>query len=405
MATLLKIAWRNIWRHKVRSRLIVFSVAFGIWAGLFMQGYVNGMAEGRIRIAIQNELSHLQIHHPAFKKDMEPVFVIHDASGIRTFIEKSPAIKAVTLRHVAKGMVASPVATAGIKINGIIPGQEVNVTAIRDKIIDGDFFPGKSRNEMLMGEKLSRKLKVKTGDKVVITLVDRENNITSGAFRVKGLYRTSNAPYDESNVFVDESTLYPLTTGTPEYNEIAILLKDNKDLAGFASTLKKQYPGLLVESWRELAPELDLTISTVRQSMVIFMGIIMLALAFGIINTMLMAVLERTRELGMLMALGMTKGRIFLMIFYETILLVFTGTPFGVLAGAMTVYYFNVHGIGLSRWKDVYESFGYSDVVRTSVNKEDYWVIIILVVITALVSSLFPARKAVRLNPAEAIRK
>lgn len=405
MGTLVVIAWRNIWRHKVRSRLIVFSVAFGIWAGLFMQGYLNGMTEGRIQNVIRNELSHLQFHHPEFPKDMQPGFFIPGAETVAKNIAASAGVKSVALRHLAKGMITSPVSTAGVKINGILPAVEDRTTGLRSKLLQGAYFPGKSRNEMLMGEKLAAKLKVKTGEKVVITLLDRENNIVSVAYRIRGVYKTPNAPYDELNVFVDESTLYPLTTGRRVFHEIAVLLTGNDQLRAAESRWKQDYPTLLIRNWRELEPALDLTISTVSQSMVIFMGIIMLALAFGIINTMLMAVLERTRELGMLMALGMTRGRVFLMIFYETLLLVFTGTPFGIVAGSLTVLYFNKHGLDTSKWKEVFESFGYSNVVRTQLNSSDYWVIVRWVCITAVGSSLFPARKALQLNPAEAIRK
>jgi len=138
---------------------------------------------------------------------------------------------------------------------------------------------------------------------------------------------------------------------------------------------------------------------------VIFMGIIMLALAFAIINTMLMAVLERTSELGVLMALGMDKLLVFLMVFYETLLLVLAGLPLGALAGWLSVRYYGIRGVDLSEHKEVLASFGFSEKVYPNLNPDDFIIMLELVCLTAILSGLLPARRALKLTPSEAIRK
>lgn len=403
--TILKIAWRNIWRHRLRSIAIIVSVGFGLWAGLFIKGYMNGLVEQRLNSVITGELSHLQIHHPQFREDYDLKYHISGASGIISGISRDKRVKAVSGRLVAKGMIVSPKVTAGVQINGIEPVAENRVSGISRKLIEGAFFPDSSRNEILMGSKLAGKLKVRLNAKVVLTLVDKNNTVTSGAFRVKGIYRTDNAPYDETNVFVKTSSLFPLTTLTDERNEIAVLLNNGDDLPAIIHSLSNTFSSLEILDWMHLAPEMNIYVGVLDQSMIIFMGIIMLALAFAIINTMLMAVLERTSELGVLMALGMEKAKIFLMVFYETVLLILAGLPMGALAGWLSVSYYGRKGIDLSEHKEVLASFGFSERVYPGLNPDDFIIMLELVCLTAILSGLLPARRALKLTPSEAIRK
>jgi len=378
---------------------------FGLWAGLFMQAYLNGVVEERVRIAIAKELSHIQIHHPEFRKEFDARYPVDKGPEVMKEIARMSEVAAVSGRVIGKGMIATATGSAGIRINGVDPSQEDSVTHISQNIIEGNYFTPGSKNEILVGERLLKKLKLKRNSKVILTLLDKDNNITSGAFRIKGVYKTQNTPYDEANAFVKRNDLAALLNTNDGIHEIAVLLKSNEALGPVAERIKAAYPLVKTETWMEVSPEMDLVVSTMGQSLWIYMSIIMLALAFGIINTMLMAVLERTREIGMLMALGMSKGRLFTMILLETLFLVFIGTPLGMLAGFFTAYYLGSHGIDMSAYKEVYESFGFGEIIYPKLNPQDYYTVLELVIITAVVSSLFPARKALSLNPSEAIRK
>ena len=402
---LIKIAWRNIWRHKARSSVIVFSVVFGLWTGLFIQAYMNGLVDERIHTAISKEISHIQLHHPDFKKNYEAKYSIPDGNAILDSISRIPTVKAVSGRIVSKGMITTTTGSAGIKISGVDSAPEDSVTHLSNNIISGKYFTPDVRNEILVGEKLLQKLKLKLNSKVVVTLLDNSNNIVSGAYRIKGIYRTQNTPYDETNVFVERSELAQLLGMNQDPHEIAILLTSNELLDSIYNGIAAKHPSLKTESWKEISPEMNLIVSTSGQSMLVYMSIIMLALAFGIVNTMLMAVLERTREIGMLMAVGMNKTRVFTMILLETIFIVFAGTPIGMLLGFFTVTYFGHHGIDMSANKELYASFGFSEVIYPKLSFGNYIAILELVTVTSLISSIFPARKALSLNPSEAIRK
>jgi ABC-type lipoprotein release transport system permease subunit len=380
-------------------------VIFGLWAGLFIQAYVNGMVEERVRTAIVKEISHIQLHQPEFKNDYLIKYFIDNGQNTLSDISHLTNVKAATGRVIAKGMIATATGSSGIKVNGIDPISENNVSLLSESITEGKYFSSSTHNQIIVGEKLLKKLKLKLNSKVVLTLLDKENNIISGAFRIKGVFKTQNTPYDEMNVFVNRNELSALLSIPGEINEIAILLSSNESLDTTYNLLVGKYPFVKTETWKEISPEMDLIVSTAGQSILVYMGIIMLALAFGIINTMLMAILERTREIGMLMALGMNKLKVFTMILMETFFLVFSGAPLGMAFGYLTTTYFGTHGIDMSKYKDVYASFGISEIIYPRLNMQDYLVILEMVIITTVIASLFPARKAISLNPSEAIRK
>jgi ABC-type lipoprotein release transport system permease subunit len=303
---------------------------------------------------------------------------------------------------------ASTAATgAGVMINAIDPDKEKEVSKIHQFIIDGDYFEKTARSApILISKKLSTKLKAKIGSKIVLTIQHTSGELAYGLFRVSGIYKTSNNIYDEPNIFVKKEDLIALTGYDPSMtSEIAILL-DNTELTNtITNDLKNRYPGLSVLAWNELEPLLAGLSSMMDQMSYLLLIIILIAMAFGIINTMMMAVLERTRELGMLMAVGMNKRKVFFMIMLETIFLSLVGTVAGIVISAVTIHYTGLNGINFSAWAEGYEAWGYSALVYPSLYLSFYIGMTVLVIITATISSIYPARKALRFNPAAALKE
>lgn len=189
-------------------------------------------------------------------------------------------------------------------------------------------------------------------------------------------------------------------------HETIIYLNDIEQLDTTIKQLKTAFPDLLVQSYKEIAPELDLFASQISMVSIVYIAIFMLALIFGIINTMLMAVLERVRELGMLMAIGMNRFKVFFMIVTETLILGMLGTPVGLFISFLIVEYFGKHGLNLFFYSQKsMEQFGMSSFIYLKLNYSDYFILAVSVFITSLLASIYPAYKAIRLKPAEAIRK
>jgi ABC-type lipoprotein release transport system permease subunit len=402
---LIKIASRNIWRSRKRSLTIIAAVSFGLWAGIFMTAFYNGVIEQRINTAISSELSHIQLHHPQFRKDHEIKYFLPEGRKILKEIPQDSLVKNISGRIIIQGMIASAAGSSGITINGVMPKEENRLTNLNGKIIRGNYFNPKKTNEIILSERLRKKLKLDLNKKAILTFQDSEGNLASAAFRIKAIYKTINAPYDDSNVFVNITDVDVLAGIPNEINEIAVLLKSSNSLDESQNKLIQKFPETEIQNWKEIAPELGYTVSVGDKMMFIFMGIIMLALGFGIINTMMMAVLERTREIGMLLALGMNKFKIFMMIVLETFFLILAGCPIGIVLALVTIGITQRTGIDFSQFSDAYSSFGYSSIFYPSLSGKQFGVMIILVVITAFVSALFPARKALQLNPAESLKK
>jgi ABC-type lipoprotein release transport system permease subunit len=402
---LIKVAWRNIWRSKKRSIIIIISVMIGLSAGIFLMAFYNGMIEQRVNTAIQSEISHIQVHHPEFLKDYDIKYRLLDGLTVLKEIQSNTNVKATTGRIIIRGMVASASGSAGITINAIIPEAEKEVTDLPGKLKEGNYFNQQKINELIISEKLIKKLKLNISNKAILTFQDIEGNIASAAYRIIGVYKTVNTPYDEANVFVNIKDVDSLTGIPGQLNEIAVLLKSNTLLNKTQNELVEIFPTTEIKNWMAISPEIGLTVSVADQMVYIFMGIILLALAFGIVNTMMMAVLERTREIGMLLALGMNKLKVFSMILMETFFLVLAGCPGGIAFAFIAIAISQKTGISFNKFKEVYSSFGYSDVIYPTLTSWQFWMIMLLVIITAIVSALFPAWRALQLKPAESIRK
>lgn len=210
---------------------------------------------------------------------------------------------------------------SGVRIVGIDPVNEKKVTNIYNKIIEGTYLDINSvRNPIIIGKKLADKLNVKIKSKVVIVTQQIDGSIVKDQYRVVGIYRTSNSMFDEMNVFVLKNNLSTLLNIDNNCtHEIAIRLNSNELLENAKLKLNFTYSGYDIKTWLELMPEVKIVVETMDLTMIIFLGIMLFALIFVIINTMLMAILERVKELGMLMAIGMNKTKIFMMIMYETV--------------------------------------------------------------------------------------
>jgi ABC-type lipoprotein release transport system permease subunit len=401
------IAWRNIWRNKLRSLVVILAVTLGLFGILFMIALSNGMVVQKIDASINNELAHIQVHDTGFIQDPSLHFYIKDPGRLEAEIAATPGVKAVCSRIKAMAMASTAATGAGVMINAIDPEKEKEVSKIYQYIIEGDYFEKETKTALIViSQKLASKLEAKMGSKIVLTIQHTSGELAYGLFRISGIYKTSNAMFDEPNIFVLKEDLVALTGFDPaNASEIAILLDNTESTDQITDQLKEKYPALSVLAWSQLEPLLAGLSSMMDQMAYLLLIIILIAMAFGIINSMLMAVLERTRELGMLMAVGMNRRKVFLMIMLETIFLSLVGTVAGIIISAVTIHYTGISGINFSKWAEGYEAWGYSALVYPSLYIDFYIGMTVLVIITAIISSIYPARKALKFNPAVAIRE
>jgi ABC-type lipoprotein release transport system permease subunit len=248
-------------------------------------------------------------------------------------------------------------------------------------------------------------LDYKIRNKIQITLSDEKGTPVQGTFRVCGIYRTTNTGFDQATMFVNARELADLYDGKSVLiHEIAIMIDDIENVGSAREKLTGISTSNTVSTWKDLAPDAAMMNDFMIMYYLIFIGIVMFALAFGIINTMMMTILERTKELGMLMAIGMNRRRIFSMIMLETIFLTIVGAAAGMFAGWVIVKSLGNTGIHFASWGEGFEAIGFAATVYPVITPSFFVIITVMVIVTAIISSVWPARKALRLDPAEAIR-
>lgn len=402
---ILKIAWKNVWRSRGRSLVVIGAIVVGIWALLFGTGFMNGFMVSYMADIINHDVSNLQIHNPEFKNDYDINFYIPDGMKKAEEVRNWQGVRGATTRIIVNGMVASSRKAAGVQIRGVDVQNEAIVTRLDSLISEGAYFEGIKKNPIIIGEKIAEELKVKIRSKVVLTFNDGNGDITAAAFRVVGIVKSSSIKINGQYAFVRQEDLFKILANGNHIHEIAMVTDSQIDEESIVNKYNEKYPVDLAESWRKIAPELAFMQEMYSQMLYILLVIIMTALVFGIVNTMLMAVLERMRELGMLMAIGMTKLRVFLMVLVETIYLSIVGAPVGLFVGWLTIRYYQNAGVDLTNYSEGLEAFGYSSILYPYLEVNAYIVVTIGVAVTAFIGAIYPAWKAVKLNPVEALHK
>jgi len=404
LLTLIKISWRNIWRNKLRSLVVIFSIVFGLLGGIIIIAMSYGLNEERMNNAVDTYLSHIQIHNILFSEDYNIKHTINNLDIIEKAINEDERVVSYSKRIVLNGMLSNSNGSYGIQVKGVDPEEEVKVTNTYEKIIDGEYFKSKRDNTIIVGKKLADKLNLNLKSKVVITFQDENYELTSLLYRVEGIFRSGNSRYDEMNVFVKNKSIIKNLPGFKGYHEMPILLNDidirgevKKDLIPLSSNN-------IVEGWDDISKELAYANEMLSAVLYIFMMIILSGLSFGVVNTMLMAILERRKEIGMLMSIGMNRYKIFMMISFETIFLSLIALPFGLLTSYMIVDYYSVVGIDLSVVEAGLENFGVGTRLYFKVPNEEYFNVSLMVFVISIFSSIFPSIRALKINPVEATK-
>ncbi|MFY0686836.1 MAG: ABC transporter permease [Cyclobacteriaceae bacterium] len=399
---ILSLAWKNIWRSKRRSFVVIGAIIVGVWALIFQFSFYQSFIDGYSKNAIEHDYSHIQIHNEDYLLEPDLKSSIQQVEVLDKVLLDTNVFKTVSKRQIVNGMVASTKTSAGIQIYGIDPEGEQVATRLGDQLMEGTYFNKFKRNPILISNKIADKLKLKIRSKVVLTMQDIDGEITSASFRVEGIFESKSPRINMGVVYVRLDDLQRLTN-YKGITEMAMMVEDPSNISLIKSSLATS--GNIVRGFKEIAPEFSLLEEQTTMVKQIMTMIVMLALLFGIINTMLMAVLERTKEIGMLRSVGMRKGKVFGMIVWETVIMGVIAGPIGLMAGYLTNWRFAQVGLDLSSYAESLKQFGYDTIFYPAIEPSMYYELMLTVLITALLGALYPAYKAIQLNPLEAIRK
>lgn len=404
ISNIIKLGWKNVWRNPARSGVVIVAVLLGTWAGIFSAGFFNGLIQDYLHNQIELSIGHLQIEHPQFGDLNNPKYSISNSDEIIQSLQNKTYVEKISAKSVASGLAQSPHSSFGVTINGINSERDTSL-AVRQYIIEGSMIDTTTRNPILIGIELAERLDLELRSRMVLSFQDITGDITGGAFRVAGIYDTFMDQYDEGTVFILQDDLNRLLGQSGLIHNIRIYTDDLSTAEMHAGEINQEFPDVDVKTWRDIAPELRYTFDMMDLTLYIVMIIIIIGLVFSIINTMLMAVLERTRELGMLRAIGMNKERTFSMVMVETVFLTMVGAPVGLLLSWICIAYFGNVGINLSAFAQGLNQYGMGTVVYPSLTWPYYVNIMLMIAAASLLSALYPAWRTLKLKPVEAIRK
>jgi len=404
MKTLMKIAWRNIWRNRLRSAVVIVSIILGIWAGVYVSAFSFGLNDQRKASMIENQISHVQMHHPSWTEDQNVNYLLKEVLQVENWLTEQ-GISKYAFRLKANGMAATAHYSGGVQIIGIQAENENRLTGLGERVDSGDYLNDQGRNPILIGAALAEKLEVKPGSRVILSFSDGQQDLVSAAFKVRGIYHDVSSQIEKMQVYVRDDDLQNLLSLAPkQYHEMAFLLDDNTQVEEQAILAQAAFPKEKLATWKTIAPELAYADEVMATSLYFIIGIIMLALSFGIINTMLMAVLERRKELGVLMSVGMSRPRVFSMVILETLYLALMSGPVGIIAGYLSIQTSAKSGLDLAMFSDGLSSYGIGAIIYPSLPNSFYFGTAAIVFTMTLLAALYPARRALKLNPVETMR-
>ena len=398
-----KIAWKNIWRNKLRSGVVIGAIAFGLIGAIFIGALTVGMMSDMTQSMINDRIGHIQIHNPSYPLNNEIEFRF-DERKINKTLQNDSRIEGYSSRISLDAIAQTAISSRGITLTGVDPEAENSVTFIKSKLIEGSYFESGDQRAIVIGQKLADTLNLKLGSKIISTLADINGQVVSMNFKIKGIYKTNNITNDLTNVYVDIKKLRSIISFQSfESNEIAIRLNDMNEIESVQNDLKGKFIDLEIRSWSEVEPAIAASAASMDVYLFVIVAIVLLALAFGIINTMLMAILERSKEICMLRACGMKKWNVMSMIVLETIFMTMLGGFIGNVISFIIISITGAHGITFKSFEEGFSSMGISATIHPQIEPINYLYFTLLVFLTATISSIFPTRRALKMNVAKTI--
>lgn len=399
------LAWRNLWRNHRRTLIMLAAIVVGVWAMIFMTAVLRGMVDQMIEDGLHLLPGHAQIHHPDYRKDPSVVNSIEPPGGALLDALGTAPVVSWTTRIKVPAVVSSERDTRGVRLVGIDPGEDKRFTNLAASISEGRFLEGPADKGIVVGRKLVDRLETGLGKRIVLMSQDPDNEIADRGFRIVGIYSAKLPGTEEAYAYVGRDTLQQMLKMGSQVSEIAILGADYRDVEPLMQALQGQVPGSLeLKDWHGLDALLSTYLGVMDGFVLVWIVVIFLALSFGLVNTLVMAVFERVREIGLMLALGMRPAAILIQIMLESAMLVLLGLALGNLLAVVTIRPLQ-SGIDISGVAQGMEMMGVGSVLYPRLYLSDMIMASAIVIVLGLLTSLLPAWRASQYQPVEALTK
>ena len=403
------MAWRNIWRNTRRSVLTILAIVFATMLLVFMLSFQFGSYDTMINTAVKIHTGHVQVQAAGYNDKMDIRLVVPDPAAVYNLVKDIREVEAYTSRANAFALVSSSDRTYGILLTGIDPEREAKVSTLVKLVRRGEYLAGEDRDMALVGDLLAENLKVDIGDDLVLLGQGRDGSVAASILKVKGIFSSGQDKFDRNSIQMPLGYFQDVFSMNGTVHEIVVLSRSLKEVKIIKKELGAGVGGidsdgnLAVLDWMELMPGLIQSIKLDLVSGLIMYVILIVVVAFSILNTFLMVIFERTREFGVLMAVGMTPGRLMRSLFLESMSITCIGIILGIISGGMVTWYFQVHGILISGASELLSQFGLPDRMYPQLSVLSISVGAGIVLIITILTAVYPVLKVWRLKPLKAM--
>lgn len=406
MIELYKLAWRNLNRNRRRSILSALAVSLGLALLLLIAGILRGEMEGSLVKTLTLSSGHVQVRSANYvegKSSLKWAELIDNPQAAIAEIEAVPQlselIQTITPRLYASAIISSGDTSMGVQLMGVDPSSAANAP-FTEGLTAGEFITAEDDSGIVIGQLLADKLKVSVGDQVNLLANTANGDVSEQPFTIRGLFSTHTPSFDEGTVFLPLAKAQAITSTQNHASALFILLIDREQSIPFAQALKGE--AFQAVTWQDLNQLLLETENLANSYMIIIYLIVLAVTATVIVNTLIMAVFERTREIGILAAIGMKARKILALFLAEASLMAVGGVAFGILLGWLANLYFAKFGFGIGDM-GVNNGFMLGDRIYASLTGADVVYLSIIALVVTMVASLFPAITAARLEPVDAL--
>ncbi len=405
MSLLIKMAWLNIWRNKRRAAILLMAMVAGLVGVIFSLGVVSGWISQMIDTAVGTTESHVKVMATGFHEN--PVIENHfvPPRALHEHLRTDARVRGWSDRVQVSGLLSTADQSVLVTIIGVDPVAETTVSVIPNAIVKGDFFTAARTSQIVVGDRLAQRISKGIGKKVVLTSQQLGGELGAAALRIAGVFDTGNSGFDEHTVYVRKDVLQDMLGMHDEITETAIALHDIDMTEVVSNDLRRrvQSEHLQIYTWQERLPFIVQTLSLSKRMMAPYYGIFYLAMAFGVLNTLLMAIGERTHEIGVLMAIGMRPRNMILVIVMESFMLSALAAAIGLTVGSTLVLWLGHTGIDLGSLAAGANYFGLGRTLRPQFDPGMTAAAAVATIAIGVIFSLQPAFHAVWKTPVEAM--
>jgi len=401
---LLKLALLNIGRNPRRSLITILAVGVGLAALIFLWGFSDGTNEQMRENVIRLFTGHVQIHATGFNKSLAPENVIPERPEVLKKIRANPLVTGISERVKCEALIGTTENSRGILLMGIDPEQESEVTELGKYIREGEFLKPEGSRDIILGHLLAEKINLSIGDKVVIMTQAMDGTLAGYAYRVRGIFHTGSHQLDELTAYITLPSAQDLLGIGEDTHEIVVRLKTRHVIGEFLKNMNlPEQDRYEILTWSDIVPEVEQWATWAEAIIRTILLAVMVVIGVSIMNTVLMSVYERTREFGVMLAVGTSPSQVILLILLETLILELFGILLGLAAGYLVVGYFGSAGIAFPELEKAFSRSYMSTVTYTQVQGRHVFNSVITLILMTTGIGLYPAWKAGRMEPVKAI--